>query len=74
MVAGQSVGVLNDPLLADIYENGLTTHGTDIVREVLGWHARCTVILKKKKKGKKNENVGLNTHKSLDAREETYRF
>lgn len=48
MVARQPVRVLNDPLLTDVNQDGLTTHSTDIVREVLGWHARCTVILGKK--------------------------
>lgn len=45
MVAGQSVRVLDDPLLADIDQNGLTAHGADIVGEVLGRHAGCTVVL-----------------------------
>lgn len=49
MVAGQSVCVLYNPLLTDVYEDGLTTHSTDIVREVLGWHARCVVILKEQR-------------------------
>lgn len=55
MVAGQSVCVLNNPLLTDVYEDGLTAHCTYIVREVLGWHARCTVILKKGEKRRERE-------------------
>lgn len=39
MIAGQSVGVLDDPFLTDIYQNRLTTHGADIIRQVLGWHS-----------------------------------
>lgn len=49
MVAGQSVRVLNNPLLADIHQDGLSTNRTDVVREVLGRHAGCTVILKREK-------------------------
>lgn len=50
MVAGQSVRVFNNSLLTDIDEDGLTTHCTDIIREVFGWHARCTVKLEKKER------------------------
>lgn len=47
MVARQPVCVLYNTLFANVYEDGLTTHSTDVVREVLGWHPRRTVILKK---------------------------
>lgn len=47
MVARQPVCVLYNTLFTNVYEDGLTTHSTDVVREVLGWHPRCTVILKK---------------------------
>lgn len=51
MVTGQSVCVLDDALFTDVYEDWLTAHGADIIREVLGWHTRCAVILKNKKEG-----------------------
>lgn len=38
VVAGEAVGVLNDPLLIDIHEDLLATDGTDAVGEVLGGH------------------------------------
>lgn len=47
MVAGEPVCVFYDPLLTDIHQDGLTAHGADVVREVLGWHARCAVVLGK---------------------------
>lgn len=47
MVAGEPVCVFYDPLLTDIHQDGLTAHGADVVREVLGRHARCTVVLGK---------------------------
>lgn len=47
MVARQPVCVLYNTLFANIYEDGLTAHSTYVVREVLGWHPRRTVILKK---------------------------
>lgn len=50
MVAAEPVCILYDPLLADIHQDGLTAHGADVVREVLGWHARSAVVLREKKK------------------------
>lgn len=38
MVAGEAVGVLNDPFLVDIHEDLLATDRTDAVGEVLGGH------------------------------------
>lgn len=38
MVAGEAVGVLNDPFLVDIHEDLLAADGADAVREVLGGH------------------------------------
>lgn len=38
VVAGEAVGVLDDPFLVDIHEDLLATDGTDAVREVLGGH------------------------------------
>lgn len=46
MVARQSVRVLNNSLLTDINKYRLSAHSTDVIREVLGWHAGRTVILK----------------------------
>lgn len=45
MVAGEPVGVLYNTLFANVYKDGLTTHSTDVVREVLGWHPGRAVIL-----------------------------
>lgn len=45
MVAGEAVGVLDDPLLIDIDEDLLATDGADAVREVLGGHPRGAVEL-----------------------------
>lgn len=50
MVAGEPVCVFYDPLLTDIHQDGLTAHGADVVREMLGRHARCAVVLGKEKK------------------------
>lgn len=50
MVARQPVCVLYNTLFTNIYEDGLAAHSTDVVREVLGWHPRRTIILKKKTK------------------------
>lgn len=50
MVAGEPVCVFYDPLLADIHQDGLTAHGADVVREVLGRHARRAVVLGKGEK------------------------
>lgn len=47
MVAGEPVGVLYNTLFANIYKDGLTTHSTDVVREVLSWHPGRAVILRK---------------------------
>lgn len=61
MVARQPVCVLYNTLLANVYEDGLTAHSTDVVGEVLGWHPRRTVILKQqershiKRQGKRSE-------------------
>lgn len=55
MVAGQPVRVLYNALFAHVYEDGLTAHSTDVVREVLGWHPRCTVILNNNKKNNKKK-------------------
>lgn len=38
VVAGEAVGVLNDPFLVDIHEDLLATDRTDAVGEVLGGH------------------------------------
>lgn len=38
VVAGEAVGVLNDPFLVDIHEDLLAADGADAVREVLGGH------------------------------------
>lgn len=38
VVAGEAVGVLDDPFLIDIHEDLLATDGTDAVGEVLGGH------------------------------------
>lgn len=38
VVAGEAVGVLNDPLLVDIHEDLLAADGADAVGEVLGGH------------------------------------
>lgn len=45
MVAGEAVGVLNDPFLVDIHKDLLTTDGADTVGEVLGGHPRGAVEL-----------------------------
>lgn len=45
MVAGEPVRVFYDALLTDVHQDGLTAHGADVVREVLGRHARCAVVL-----------------------------
>lgn len=45
MVAGEAVGVLDDPLLIDVDEDLLAADGTDAVREVLGGHPRGAVEL-----------------------------
>lgn len=50
MVAAEPVCVFYDPLFADIHQDGLTAYGADVVREMLGWHARRAVVLGKKKK------------------------
>lgn len=50
MVAAEPVCVFYDPLLADIHQDGLTAYGADVVREMLGRHARRAVVLKKKKR------------------------
>lgn len=50
MVAGEPVCVFYDPLLTDIHQDGLTAHGADVVREVLSRHARCTVVLRERRK------------------------
>lgn len=50
MVTGEPVCVFYYPLLTDIHQNGLTAHGADVVREVLGRHARCAVVLGRGKK------------------------
>lgn len=55
MVAGQPVCVLYNTLFANVYKDGLTAHSTDVVREVLSWHPRCTVILRKNKSRLKTE-------------------
>lgn len=49
MVAGESVGVLHDPLFVHAHQDGLTTHGADAVREVFSGHSGCTVILSTKR-------------------------
>lgn len=46
MVAGEPVRVLHDPLFVHTYQDGLTAHGADAVREVFSGHSRCTVILR----------------------------
>lgn len=56
MVARQPVRVLYNTLFAHIYEDGLAAHSTDVVREVLCWHPRCTVILKKQQQRSGVEN------------------
>lgn len=50
MVASEPVCVFYDPLLTDIHQDGLTAHSADIVREVLGRHSRCAVVLGEGKK------------------------
>lgn len=45
MVAGESVGVLYDPLFTHIHKDWLTTDSTDAVRQVFSGHSRCTVKL-----------------------------
>lgn len=68
MVARQPVCVLYNTLLANVYEDGLTAHSTDVVGEVLGWHPRRTVILKQqershikgKGKGQRDAKEGAN--------------
>lgn len=57
MVARQPVCVLYNTLFANVYEDGLTAHSTDVVREVLGRHPRRTVILKKQRSHIKNRGA-----------------
>lgn len=45
VVAGEAVGVLDDPLLVDVHEDLLAADGTDAVGEVLGGHPRGAVEL-----------------------------
>lgn len=63
MVAGEPVGVLDNTLFANVYKDGLTTHSTDVVREVLGWHPGRAVILRKA-----NKQVTLKTEMQRDAK------
>lgn len=58
MVAGEPVCVLYDPLLTDIHQDGLTAHSADVVREVLGRHARRAVVLGKRKKRAAGDTEG----------------
>lgn len=57
MVAGEPVGVLYNTLFANVHKDGLTTHSTDVVREVLGWHPGRAVILRETNKHIKNRNA-----------------
>lgn len=45
VVAGEAVGVLDDPLLVDVHEDLLAADGADAVGEVLGGHPRGAVEL-----------------------------
>lgn len=58
MVAAEPVCVFYDPLLADIHQDGLTAYGADVVREMLGRHARRAVVLGKKKKRAAGDTEG----------------
>lgn len=46
MVAGQPVRVLYNPLFTDIHQDGLAADRADVVRQVLGRHARRAVVLR----------------------------
>ena len=45
MVAGEAVGVLDDPFLVDVHKDLLAADSTDAVGEVLGGHPRGAVEL-----------------------------
>lgn len=47
VTTGQTVGVLDEPLLLHIHQDPLTAHSTDIVREAPAGHAPPAIVLSK---------------------------